>query len=44
MNGGNKMAETITVVILAVIAFGAGAFGIWYINRGEEEENQNEEK
>lgn len=38
------MTETITVAILAVIAFGAGAFGIWYINHGEEEESQNEEK
>lgn len=37
------MVETITVVVLAVIALGAGAFGIWYINHGEEE-SQDKEK
>ena len=38
------MVETVSVVVLAVLAFGAGAFGIWYINRGEEEDNQDTDK
>lgn len=37
------MTETITVVVLAIVAFGASAFGIWYINRGDSEENQDTE-
>lgn len=38
------MVETVSVVVLAVLAFGAGAFGIWYINHGEEEDNQDTDK
>ena len=38
------MVETITVIVLAVVAFGAGAFGVWYINHGEDEENQDADK
>lgn len=38
------MVETITVTVLAVLAFGAGAFGIWYINHGEEEESQEKDR
>lgn len=38
------MVETISVVVLAVLAFGATVFGIWYINHGEDEEDQKEEK
>ena len=38
------MVETVTVVILAVIVFSASAFGIWYINHGEDEENQDTDK
>ena len=31
------MTETITVIVLAVVAFGASAFGVWYIYRGDGE-------
>lgn len=39
-----KMAETITVVVLAVIVLGASAFGVWYINHGEDEDSQDTDK
>ena len=38
------MAETITVVILAVIVLCASAFGVWYINHGEDEDRQDTDK
>lgn len=37
-----KMAETITVIVLAALAFGGGIFGVWYINQGEDETNKND--
>ena len=39
-----KMAETITVVVLAVIVLGASAFGVWYINHGEDEDSQDTDR
>lgn len=38
------MAETITVVVLAVIVLCASAFGVWYINHGEDEDSQDTDK
>ena len=38
------MVETITVVILAVIVLCASAFGVWYINHGEDEDSQDTNK
>lgn len=38
------MAETITVVILAVIVLCASALGVWYINHGEDEDSQDTNK
>ena len=36
------MAETITVIVLAVLAFGGGIFGVLYINQGEDEDSEKD--